>query len=190
MKTHNSLLIAVSLIAVLALSISFSKKPADNCSRIDTMVADWQRAKAYTQEYLDAATPEMITFLPPNNVRTFAQQMLHFTELNYWLASEASGRKSPITEPRQLVNTADQYKTKEALTKAVMDGYDFVIESLKGMDPSQMSETITITFVNQNHVITKESCFNRAFEHQTHHRGQATIYFRLNGIVPPQQKLF
>jgi uncharacterized damage-inducible protein DinB len=190
MKTHNSLLIAVSLIAVLAFSISFSKKPADNCSRIDTMVADWQRAKAYTQEYLDAATPEMITFLPPNNVRTFAQQMLHFTELNYWLASEASGRKSPITAPRQLVNAADQYKTKEALSKAVMDGYDFVIDALKGMDPSKMSEIVTITFVDQNHTITRESCFNRAFEHQTHHRGQTTVYFRLNGITPPQQKLF
>ena len=30
----------------------------------------------------------------------------------------------------------------------------------------------------------------KAFEHQTHHRGQCTIYIRLLGIRPPGEKLF
>ncbi|NJN43012.1 MAG: hypothetical protein HC811_13085 [Flammeovirgaceae bacterium] len=30
----------------------------------------------------------------------------------------------------------------------------------------------------------------KAFEHQTHHRGQTTIYIRLKGIAPPNEKLF
>jgi uncharacterized damage-inducible protein DinB len=30
----------------------------------------------------------------------------------------------------------------------------------------------------------------KTFEHQTHHRGQTTIYIRLLGIRPPQEKLF
>jgi len=30
----------------------------------------------------------------------------------------------------------------------------------------------------------------KTFEHQTHHRGQATIYIRLQGIRPPQEQLF
>ena len=30
----------------------------------------------------------------------------------------------------------------------------------------------------------------KAFEHQTHHRGQCTIYIRLLGIRPPQERLF
>jgi uncharacterized damage-inducible protein DinB len=30
----------------------------------------------------------------------------------------------------------------------------------------------------------------KTFEHQTHHRGQTTIYIRTQGIKPPQEKLF
>lgn len=30
----------------------------------------------------------------------------------------------------------------------------------------------------------------KAFEHQTHHRGQTTVYLRLKGITPPAEKLF
>jgi hypothetical protein len=46
--------------------------------------------------------------------------------------------------------------------------------------------------------VTKSGLFNeagftwimKAFEHQTHHRGQCTIYIRLLGIRPPNEKLF
>jgi hypothetical protein len=30
----------------------------------------------------------------------------------------------------------------------------------------------------------------KAFEHQTHHRGQATVYLRLKGVAPPNEMLF
>jgi len=30
----------------------------------------------------------------------------------------------------------------------------------------------------------------KAFEHQTHHRGQTTIYIRLVGLKPPGERLF
>jgi len=31
---------------------------------------------------------------------------------------------------------------------------------------------------------------NKIFEHQTHHRGQTTIYIRLQNITPPNERLF
>ncbi len=31
---------------------------------------------------------------------------------------------------------------------------------------------------------------NKAFEHQTHHRGQCMIYLRFLGIEPPHEILF
>ncbi|MCW3088251.1 MAG: DinB family protein, partial [Sediminibacterium sp.] len=36
---------------------------------------------------------------------------------------------------------------------------------------------------------TRLAWIMKAFEHQTHHRGQATIYIRLQGIRPPAEKL-
>lgn len=30
----------------------------------------------------------------------------------------------------------------------------------------------------------------KTFEHQTHHRGQTTVYLRMSEITPPQEKLY
>ena len=38
--------------------------------------------------------------------------------------------------------------------------------------------------------MTKAQAFAKLFEHQTHHRGQTTIYIRMAGITPPNEKLF
>jgi uncharacterized damage-inducible protein DinB len=38
--------------------------------------------------------------------------------------------------------------------------------------------------------MTKGMALTKCFEHQTHHRGQTTVYIRLAGAKPPQEKLF
>jgi len=37
---------------------------------------------------------------------------------------------------------------------------------------------------------TRFALLLKGFEHQSHHRGQSTIYIRLLGIRPPQERLF
>jgi hypothetical protein len=38
--------------------------------------------------------------------------------------------------------------------------------------------------------ITKIAAWGKTFEHQAHHRGQAAIYLRLKGIIPPDGVIF
>jgi uncharacterized damage-inducible protein DinB len=38
--------------------------------------------------------------------------------------------------------------------------------------------------------MTKGEAYAKVFEHQTHHRGQTTVYIRLAKGTPPQEKLF
>ena len=40
------------------------------------------------------------------------------------------------------------------------------------------------------YLIARLAYLLKAFEHQTHHRGQCVIYLRLSGIKPPPEKLF
>jgi uncharacterized damage-inducible protein DinB len=152
------------------------------------MVQEWQRAKAYTKEYLDAMPADGYGFKPTTDIRSFAQQMLHLADANYFFGSTASGKPSPpgqiTADHNQLERTVSQ--TKEATTQAVMESYDFVINSLQDMSSGQLQETIK--FARQD--ITRSGMFGKGFEHQTHHRGQATIYLRLKGITPPAEKLF
>jgi uncharacterized damage-inducible protein DinB len=177
--------IAFGIIGVITL-VSFISIMDVTGPKTDAMVADWERAKAYTMEYLDAANDEVISFKPTPDMRSFGQQMLHIAESNYGFGSIAAGKESPVAFG-QLEKAADDYKTKEALKKAVMDSYDYLISALKGSEDSKMTEGIKMF---NRFEMSREAGFQKAFEHQTHHRGQTTVYLRLKGIKPPNEKLF
>lgn len=150
----------------------------------DQMVKEWERAKAYTKVYLETMPDDGYDFKASPDIRSFAQQLLHLADANYSFGSMASGIKSPVE--RGACEKAED-KSKAATTKMVLDSYDFVINALKGMTDAQLKEMVT--FGNRGEM-SKELVFAKAFEHQTHHRGQTTIYIRLKGIKPPNEMLF
>jgi uncharacterized damage-inducible protein DinB len=148
------------------------------------LVGEFTRAKTYTKAYLDAMPEDGYALKPTPEMRTFAQQMLHLADGGYFLVGVATGKPSPLGKDVSAEKTIAQ--TKEATTKAVMDSYDYVIATLQGMTAAQLQETIK--FANQD--ISKFGIFGKAFEHQTHHRGQTTVYLRLKGVTPPPEMLF
>lgn len=150
---------------------------------IAMMVADWTRARDYTKEYLDAMPEDGYSFKPTPDIRSFAEQMLHLANANYAFAVAATGAEN--TNKVNLEKT-DSMKTKAACTKAVTDSYDFVINAIKGADPKKLGEAIKLF----GRDTTRGVALAKAFEHQTHHRGQTTIYLRLKGATPPGEKLF
>ncbi|HWZ13629.1 MAG TPA: DinB family protein [Mucilaginibacter sp.] len=147
------------------------------------MVDEWQRAKLYTRDYLDAMPADGYSFKATPEVRTFAQQMLHLADGNYFMVSAATGQPSPMGQTSAERTVAP---TKEATTRAVMESYDYVMRSLQGMTTAQLQETVKL----EGHEVSKSAVFGKAFEHQTHHRGQTTVYLRLKGVKPPQERLF
>lgn len=169
---------------LFALLANFAK--AQNADQKDQMIKDWERAKEYTKAYLDAMPEDGYGFRPTSEMKTFAEQMLHFTDANYELASLAGGIKSPI-EPGAAFKMVD--KSKAATTKMVMAGYDFVISNIKNVKPEQLQENIKEKVFGK-YEMTKATLFNKIFEHQTHHRGQTTVYLHLKGAKVPDQILF
>jgi uncharacterized damage-inducible protein DinB len=151
---------------------------------VATLVADWTRARDYTKEYLDAMPEEGVSFKPTPDIRSFAEQMLHLANANFAFASTATGAANP--QQGKNLEKMDEYKTKAGLTKIVMESYDFVISAIKGMDVKKMDEQVK--FFGRD--LTRAAALEKGFEHQTHHRGQTTIYLRLKGVKPPQEKLF
>jgi uncharacterized damage-inducible protein DinB len=148
------------------------------------MLKEWQRAKIYTKEYLDAMPEDGYSFKPTPEIRSFSEQMLHLAWTNYFFASWTSGKQNPFDKIDYDKIAAH---TKEATMKAVMDSYDYMISALQGMTPDQMNE---LRKRGKEYQISNANLFGKAFEHQTHHRGQTTIYLRLKGVTPPGEKLF
>lgn len=169
------------ILFIILTSISFSGNAQNS---VDAISKEWARAKAYTKEYLDAMPESGYGLKPTPEMRSFAEQILHSTDTDYAFVSAATGVKSPVGMGES-EKTAD--KSKANVTKLVMEGYDFVINAIKTMTPAQLNEYIKLF---GRFDLTKEMVLQKSFEHQTHQRGQTTVYLRLAGVKPPQEKLF
>ena len=148
------------------------------------LVKEWQRAKAYTLEYLDAMSGDKYGFKPQDSVRSFAQQMLHLAQDIVIMVSYGTGKEriwqGQHLEARSFAQTSDSVRF------FVTTAYDYGIDAIQNMDASEFEEKVKTRRFEE----TRFSWLLKAFEHQTHHRGQTTIYIRLLGIKPPQEKLF
>ena len=185
MKMKSNSPFRAAMLVALLICLSFSSVLANGLPpTLAQMTADWKRAKEYTKEYLDAMPEAGINFKPTPEIRSFAEQMLHIANANYAFAAAASGKANP-NQAKDLEKSED-LKTKAALTKAVMDSYDYVISSLSGVQDKQMMDRIKLF----NMDVERGAAYEKAFEHQTHHRGQTTVYLRLQGVKPPAEKLF
>jgi uncharacterized damage-inducible protein DinB len=155
-----------------------------NAQSVDDMVKDWERAKAYTKAYLDAMPDSGYALKPTPEMRSFAEQMLHLADANYGFIAAATGATSPLAMGGAEKSTD---KSKKKVDELTLGSYDFAIESIKKMDPSKANEKIKMF---NRFEMTKAAAISKAFEHQTHHRGQTTVYIRLAGKTPPQEMLF
>ncbi len=170
------------LASVLIVSISIKAQLADSLK--SQLVKDWERAKAFTKEYLDAVPKDKYDFRAQDSIRTFAQQMLHLAQGTTGLTANGTG-KERIWQGRQLENSKSA-QSADSVNYFVMASYDYAIEGIKNMDASKFLERTG----RGNFIESRISWLMKAFEHQTHHRGQTTIYIRLMGIKPPNEKLF
>jgi uncharacterized damage-inducible protein DinB len=187
--------IALACLASASLLFSCSQPApqeaaAPSTSRVNAMVADWQRAKKFTQAYLDSADEKTVAYkLSEKTPRSFGAQLLHLAEGNYGLVKAGGGNATDMGFGT--LEGKSEYATKAAVAEAVNASYDYVIASLGTLNDNQLMDTVKVElFPGMNVAMTKEAFYNKAFEHQTHHRGQATQYLRSQGKTPPQEMLF
>ena len=150
----------------------------------NTFIKNWQRAKDYTQDYLNAMPSDKYGFKAVDSIRSFAQQMLHLASGNVGLIALATDQKPPFDAHGLEARSSAQ--TKDSVAWYVNASYDFAIAGIKALDASRLGE---LTGRGDNK-FTRYAWLLAAFEHQTHHRGQTTIYIRLLGIRPPNERLF
>jgi uncharacterized damage-inducible protein DinB len=124
------------------------------------------------------------SFKATDSIRSFAQQMLHLAQSNVNIIAPLAGMSNIFAD--RILEDSKTAQTKDSVVYYVVASYDMVINGLKKMDFTSLSEKVKL----YNWEETKFAWLLKAFEHQTHHRGQTTIYIRLLGLHPPQERLF
>lgn len=144
------------------------------------LVKDWEQAKELTDEYLNIMPADKYSFQPEGTTRSFAQQMLHLAQVNNAMISNGTGAPRIFSKLRRLELSLGA-QSKDSVLYYVNASYDFAIDAIKKLDPSKLEEKVKERTLE----LTRFSWLLKAFTHQTHHRGQTTIYIRLAGIKPP-----
>jgi uncharacterized damage-inducible protein DinB len=119
------------------------------------------------------------TATPPE--RTFAEVLLHVAGTSYVFTDTAEGKEA---RPHELARGT--YKTKAdvvaVLKQAMADGAKVIQE--KG--DAGMNNTVHLSFGNQM-VRVSDLAYSMSM-HASEHYGQLVVYYRLNGLVPPESR--
>lgn len=170
------------LITILFLSLSttaFSQQYI-----VDELASDMERSKAMSLSYIEAMPADKYSFRPNEDVRTFAEQYLHLAQGLIGLSSNGTGAAAIF--PGENLEATEAYHSKAEVQRIVTESYDFAINSIKEMDADKLTEIVQ----RGQFEVTRRGWIHKALEHNTHHKGQTTIYLRMNGITPPQFQLF
>jgi hypothetical protein len=126
--------------------------------------------------------------------------MLHLAWDNVFLNMVATGKKidwvpgqkfnwhdgEKIDWPDGYLENSSTAQGKDSVVYYVSKSYDIALQYIKTLDPNKYGEMTGM----RNITDTRYAWLLKAFEHQTHHRGQTTIYIRLVGVKPPNERLF
>lgn len=118
-------------------------------------------------------------------VRTFSQQMMHIAAINYLVSAAALGEKNP-SETGVNENGPASIKGKDAVVKYVKDSYAYAHKATAFLTAANAMDMVQSPFGSGK--IARMSTVSAAGWHSFDHYGQAVVYARMNGIIPPASR--
>jgi len=121
-------------------------------------------------------------FKPVPAQRSFAEQLLHAANANYFFTNPVMGRKPPAGEdPKR-----EDYKTKAAVVAFVKKAFADGAAAIKFKGDKGLNDLIVDPFANQQ-VRVSDMAWS-LLEHSGEHYGQLVVYYRVAGMVPPESR--
>ncbi len=161
------LVVLVSLLFLVAKAATASPSPAAEYAKHFAALSKLSIAVA------EAMPTDKYAFRPHPDSMTFGQLMSHIATTNYQFCA---GLKD--SEPPALPAPT----TKDAIVKFLSDSYEYCSTVI----PNLSEEQLTQAHNSPDGRLPGREVLLAMYVHVAHHRGQAEIYLRDNGIKPPQ----
>jgi len=176
------LCLGMSLIAASAYAQEkkAAPKPADSPSKV--LLDNWNDVGRKLIAMAEDFPEDKYDFKPTPAQRSFAEQLLHAANSNYFFTNPAMGMKPPAEEdPKR-----EQYKTKAAVVEFVKKAFADGAAAIKQKGDKGMNDLIVDAFANQQ-VRVSDMAWG-LLEHSGEHYGQLVVYYRVAGMVPPESR--
>jgi uncharacterized damage-inducible protein DinB len=114
--------------------------------------------------------------------RSFAEQLLHMANANYFFTDPAMGKPMPKEEdPKR-----SDFKSKADIVAFVKKSFGDGAAAIKAKGDKGMSDLLVDPFAHQQ-VRVLDMAYG-LIEHCGEHYGQLAVYYRLAGLVPPESR--
>ncbi len=121
-------------------------------------------------------------FKPTPAQRSFAEQLLHAANANYYFTNLALGQKPPAEEDPKRAD----YKTKADVVAFVKKAFADGAAAIKAKGDKGMSDIIVDPFANQQVRISRRPTVSSSIPANT--TASWSVYYRLSGLVPPESR--
>ena len=191
-KLTNYLLIAMVAVSTIAF-IGNNKAASDFDIEKAEFMASLEEAKSYTIELAELMPADKYTFKPHDSVRSFGEQLAHMAMSSKFL-TDIFIKGEPMPAPEMFAKIAQMEKEmgadKEKCVAALNETMKYVKETYEGMSEEQLNETFKVPFDPKQPEFSKKRGFDFIKDHMIHHRGQALVALRMQGIKAPQYRLY
>ena len=155
-------------------------KPADSPSQ--AVLAAWNEIGRKLIAMAEDFPEDKYDFKPTPAQRSFAEQLLHVANGNYFFTKPAMGEKPPAEEDPKRAD----YKTKADVVAFVKKAFADGAAAIKAKGDKGMNDIIVDPFEHKQYRI-----YDAAYgyiEHSGEHYGQLAVYYRVAGLVPPESR--
>lgn len=184
-KRIISVVLAVGVLAMLAAAQDTMKKqppPKAAVGPAQALLDGWNDVGRKLIAMAEDFPEDKYDYRPAPAERSFAEQLLHAANSNYFFTNPVMGLKPPAEEdPKR-----DQYKTKAAVVEFVKKAFADGAAAIKQKGDKGLDDLIVDPFANQQTRVSDMAW--GLLEHSGEHYGQLVVYYRTAGMVPPESR--
>ena len=155
-------------------------KPADSPSKV--VLDNWNEIGRKLIAMAEDFPEDKYDFKPTPAQRSFAEQLLHAANANYFFTDPAMGKPMPKEEDPKRADFKSKADIVAFVKKAFADG----AAAIKAKGDKGMSDMMVDPFAHQE-VRVSDMAYG-FIEHSGEHYGQLVVYYRLAGLVPPESR--
>jgi uncharacterized damage-inducible protein DinB len=171
----------MTLAAVLAIG-----SPVLGADEGALLAKHWKTSAEFTLAVADAMPADHYDFKPNPEEMSFGKVMAHIAMANNNACALVGGSKAPAV-PEKIAAAYKDPKgafDKEMTIQFLRDSFDFCTKVVNAITPEKLD---AMTGPAGNQMSGRERLW-AYFTHTAHHRGQAEVYLRVNGIKPPDYR--
>jgi hypothetical protein len=177
----GSFLIAAALAAVPILAQQDAKKPPKPVpSPSQAVLEGWNDIGRKLIAIAEDLPEDKYDYKPNPDSRTFVAQLLHVSGSMYYFTDIVQGKQPRYPDDPKRDNLQTKAQVVAFVKQCVQDG----AELIKAKGDAGMSQTI-VAFGQTSRI------YDLAYgliEHSGEHYGQLVVYYRINGLVPPESR--